>query len=359
MKRNTLEMLGLAGLVASLVITTAGCTPVRRGSANLRDKTPENDRVLPSGCEGETAGDVVLKTPDEAKPLPYWKQREQGLVEEAAPAPAAVKAAAPAGYTSYTVKKDESLSKIAYRYGLRWQDVAAANPGLNPNKLKVGQVISLPGAVDTSKSAAKDKKTEPAAPAGATVYTVQKGDYIGKIAGKFHVRSSAIREANNLKNDKILAGQKLIIPARGAEVKAQAKPAPVVEAKAQPKPEVKPAVQKKEPAPVAVPDPVLPKMEVVPAESPAVSDMPSMDIPSVTVPEADVVPAPAVNVSSAVVAPASASTHIANGEEDLFAIAVRWGTSAEAIKKANNLGDDAVGLLPKGTVLTIPALPSK
>ena len=59
------------------------------------------------------------------------------------PAPAA----APAGGNSYTIRKGDTLWSIAKRHygnGQRWQDIAAANPGLVPTKLIVGQTITLP-----------------------------------------------------------------------------------------------------------------------------------------------------------------------------------------------------------------------
>src|SRR5262249_34491644 len=48
---------------------------------------------------------------------------------------------------SYTVKKGDTLYGIArqrYGDGKQWTKIAAANPGLKPNTLKVGQTIQLP-----------------------------------------------------------------------------------------------------------------------------------------------------------------------------------------------------------------------
>ena len=49
--------------------------------------------------------------------------------------------------TSYTVQKGDTLSKIArdhYGNPSKWKQIAAANPGINPNGLKVGQRLVMP-----------------------------------------------------------------------------------------------------------------------------------------------------------------------------------------------------------------------
>jgi len=43
----------------------------------------------------------------------------------------------------YTVQEGDSLWAIAHRNGIRVEDLIAANPGINPDRLSLGQVISL------------------------------------------------------------------------------------------------------------------------------------------------------------------------------------------------------------------------
>lgn len=48
---------------------------------------------------------------------------------------------------TYTIQKGDTLWTIAvkvYGNGQRWQDIAAANPNANPNRLIVGQKLTLP-----------------------------------------------------------------------------------------------------------------------------------------------------------------------------------------------------------------------
>lgn len=54
----------------------------------------------------------------------------------------------PAAITTHTVERGDSLWKIAerrYGNGLRYVDILAANPGINPDRLTIGDRLVLPG----------------------------------------------------------------------------------------------------------------------------------------------------------------------------------------------------------------------
>jgi len=58
-------------------------------------------------------------------------------------------ASAPAAGTTttagtYVVKSGDTLSKIGAQFGVSWQRIAAANPSINPNDLKIGQELYIP-----------------------------------------------------------------------------------------------------------------------------------------------------------------------------------------------------------------------
>ena len=305
-----------AGLVASFMLMQ-GCSYFG-GS-----KTEEQPPVIPP--TPETTEPVKVDPPVEIKPV--------------------------AATTAYTIVKGDTISGVAAAYGLRWQDVLAVNPGISPNKLRVGQVIQLPGQVDLSKKAAVKKPTAPkstapkstapktSAPKSAkestgpsSVYVVKSGDSLGGIAYRHGVKVDAIRKANNMTNDKLSINQKLTIPGAkkvdGAKEKTDEKKVEPVKVEAIPAPvEVKPV----EVAPVAGTNAAPAPAEVTPPPAPAPAD-------AGTVPA----PAPAGNTQ----------TYTVKEGEDLYAVAIRWGVSPSDLKALNNLTSTD---LKAGMVLRIPA----
>ncbi|HYE21315.1 MAG TPA: LysM peptidoglycan-binding domain-containing protein [Tepidisphaeraceae bacterium] len=115
----------------------------------------------------------------------------------AGPAPAAIGTTGGAPGTTHTVQAGDTLSSIsASAYGTPHlhAHILKANPGVNPNNLKLGTVLKLP-AVDEVKaaSAAERKVTAFASPAAPDVridttrqYKVQQNDSLYKIASKLY-----------------------------------------------------------------------------------------------------------------------------------------------------------------------------
>lgn len=197
---------------------------------------------------------------------------------------------------TYTVKKNDSLWKIAGMYGVSVAELASFN-NLDPRKmLKIGQIINIPPggkfnpaykARRTVKSSHVPKKpvaksTRSVVPlTGAAIsgntYTVQSGDSLWKISRKLKVRSSDLAKANNLtKNSVLQVGQKLVIPgASGIAATATAKNSEEKSSKAMD--ELLNSVEAKTPATVKT-DTVKP-VSTVPATPAATMDTETIEVP--------------------------------------------------------------------------------
>jgi hypothetical protein len=136
---------------------------------------------------------------------------------------------APAAGSEYVVVKGDSLAKIAKKSGVTLKALQAANPGVIPTKLKIGQKLVLPAGGKTSADAGLST-TAMVGGESTTSYTVKSGDTLTKIAKAHGTTVKAIETANGLSTTKIKVGQKLKIPAKGeAAVVAPLAPAPVVD----------------------------------------------------------------------------------------------------------------------------------
>jgi len=131
--------------------------------------------------------------------------------------------------TEYVVVKGDTLGKIAKRNGVTLKALEAANPDVQPTKLKVGQKLSLPvgatAAPATAGASAAADLTVGSSESGET-YAVKSGDTLTKIAKSHGTTVKAIESDNNLSTTKIKVGQKLKIPASAEAAVAAPAPAP-------------------------------------------------------------------------------------------------------------------------------------
>ena len=124
--------------------------------------------------------------------------------------------AAVATGTEHTIVKGELLSTISKKYGVGWKAIEAANPGINPNRLKIGDKIKIPAPKSGTAPAAPAHSDTAVAVDGGSVktYKIKSGDNLMKIAKAHGVSVKAIRGANGLKTDQIKVGQSLKIPVK-------------------------------------------------------------------------------------------------------------------------------------------------
>jgi LysM repeat protein len=128
--------------------------------------------------------------------------------------------------TEYVVVKGDSFAKIAKKNGVSVKAIQAANPGIEPTKLKVGQKLLIP-ASSGGASAMTGGPVSPGSGVAGETYTVKSGDSLTKIAKAHGTTVKAIKSENNLNTDHIKVGQKLKIPARAEAAAPVPAPAPV------------------------------------------------------------------------------------------------------------------------------------
>jgi LysM repeat protein len=141
-----------------------------------------------------------------------------------------------------TVQPGDSLGRIAARFGVTMQALAAENGIANPDLIRVGQVLRIPGQApapaSTPTASPQPVTTDSAVPAAGTatataeerLHVVQAGEMLSAIAGRFGVSVEAIVATNGIANpDLIQVGQVLRIPAPATREMRQPPPsAPAV-----------------------------------------------------------------------------------------------------------------------------------
>jgi len=153
-------------------------------------------------------------------------------------------------FVEHRIARGETLSVVASTYGVRLGDLQAANPGLNPRRLQVGQAVVIPRAGGGTRSAVA-ATTVPAAANPARVearggdggdvgapavpgrivepteitHRVASGETLWSISRRYGVGLDALRSWNDLGPRAVIqAGQRLTVRTGGEAVASSAAP---------------------------------------------------------------------------------------------------------------------------------------
>ena len=119
-----------------------------------------------------------------------------------------LQSAAPANTTTYTVKKGDTLGKIAERYGCSVAQIKQWNK-LTSNNIQIGQKLKVK-APSSGSQAPQQKQPQSG---DYTTYTIQSGDSFYTIAKNYPgISAQDIMDFNGLSSSKIKPGMKIRIP---------------------------------------------------------------------------------------------------------------------------------------------------
>lgn len=109
----------------------------------------------------------------------------------------------------HRVRRGETLSGIASRYGLTVRELAAYNNLSNRHFVRIGQRLQLPGGSGEVFSLAQLSR--------GTTHVVESGETLSGIASRYGVPQQLLAEVNDLKNrHQLRVGQELVVAAQSA-----------------------------------------------------------------------------------------------------------------------------------------------
>jgi murein DD-endopeptidase MepM/ murein hydrolase activator NlpD len=118
----------------------------------------------------------------------------------------------------HVLEKGETLYSIAHTYGISPIALAAANSINDPEHLRVGTKLLIPGATKESAPAASSTPSSP------RTYKVAKDDTLYSIARNYGVSVEALRAANKLKSSSIIRSGDILELPSGATAPTGAAP---------------------------------------------------------------------------------------------------------------------------------------
>lgn len=185
-----------------------GFTSPNRQTIFSTNMLPELE--IPPAQDPDTGATGFTQSYVEPDPVPPVAEVQQPAPSSAGPA-TPEPAPAPAVVTrQHEVVAGDTFFTLAKKYNVSAAEIAAANPNVDPLRLRVKQKLIIPPPSPAVAAPATAEKLPP----GVEIYQVRSGDNLTQIAKTHGTTVTAIRQLNGMSTDRIYIGQKLKIPAK-------------------------------------------------------------------------------------------------------------------------------------------------
>lgn len=115
-------------------------------------------------------------------------------------------------WVRHRIRRGETVSTIARKYGVSMSSIIAANDIKRPYRIYSGHTLMVP----TTKGSGKiySSRGSNVVPNGSGFYHVKRGETLWEISRAHNVSLSSLKKANSLTSNRIYPGRKLIIPGK-------------------------------------------------------------------------------------------------------------------------------------------------
>ncbi len=231
MRRQPLALVLIGLLILSAML--AGCrrsaappvdelTPEEEATAAMQEAEDNTDdmespvaTVAPTAEVTEPPTEETAETVETVEPTVAPTPTTQPVVEQPVteittePTAAAPTTTTGTACGTYVVQPGDNLFRIALRHNLTVPALAQANSITNPSLISVGQQITIPcegGSTPTTPE-------QPTTGQCKTVYIVQRGDNLFRIALRFNYSQHYLAQINGIENPSLVyVGQSICIP---------------------------------------------------------------------------------------------------------------------------------------------------
>lgn len=131
----------------------------------------------------------------------------------------------------YTIKKGDTLAKVARKHGVSVSELKHANSHVDSRHMKPGMKVVIPSKAPATASRKKTggnkaasrhetakQEAQPPAPAAqaekkaeTTYHTVKKGDTVSSVSRAYGISAAELKDMNNIRKNRLRAGQKLLV----------------------------------------------------------------------------------------------------------------------------------------------------